>query len=171
MPVWKTFKNNWDDISILMARIFISLVFIVFGLFYIFHFSGVKILFLSIKGFPFAAFLLTVAIVMLVGGGLSLIFGYKMKWGCVVLISFLIPITVIYETDFRSLQNGMDFLKNIGLIGGLIILANRDAGRFSIDSYIEKRKSTTKGEKTQNIEYCREELQSTSIIKENTNQS
>lgn len=75
---------------------------------------------------PWTPILLLVATLMELLGSLSLLLGYKEKWGAVFLILFLIPVTVIMhqfwfvEGVAREMQLG-HFLKNLAIIGGLIL--------------------------------------------------
>lgn len=161
--MWKLFKKNIDDIIALLARILMSLIFLLVSVFYALHFSGTKILFLSIKGFPFPAFLLTMAIIILVVGSLSVMIGYKAKWGAGLLIFFMIPITFIYHTNLISIQTGIDLLKNISIIGGLFFAVRMEPGKYSVDNLLlhlgKKRrlKKSTSQHKVVNVDITQQE--------------
>lgn len=144
-------------------------IFLMAGSFYIAHFSGTKILFLSIKGFPFPAFFLTSAITILIIGGLSIITGFRMKWGAYLLIFFLIPTTIIYHTNLISLQTGIDLLKNICIIGGLLLLSNTPPGRYSIDYVVPQKTGKKETAHSENTEGLNEIIHNNeAVIEENT---
>ena len=79
------------------------------------------------------------AIVFEVGGGLSVILGYRARWGALALIVFTVPATLIFH-NFWALE-GMDqqinmimFMKNLSMIGGLSLVAAYGAGPVSLDA-------------------------------------
>lgn len=76
---------------------------------------------------PAVPFFLAGAIALEILGGLSIISGFKARWGVVALIVFLVPATFIFH-GFWAYQ-GMDrqmqminFLKNVSIGGGLLYL-------------------------------------------------
>jgi len=60
-------------------------------------------------------------------GGLSLLTGYKVSWGALVLLVFLVPVTVVMHAfwagpkEMQQIQLAM-FLKNVAIAGGLLVL-------------------------------------------------
>lgn len=82
------------------------------------------------QGLPIPEILLIFTIAFQLLGGLSLLLGYKVKIGSILLILFLIPATLVFHNPATDI-NG--FLKNIGLIGGLLMVMYAGAGALSID--------------------------------------
>ena len=82
------------------------------------------------QGLPIPEVLLIFTIAFQLLGGLSLLLGYKVKIGSILLILFLIPATLVFHNPATDI-NG--FLKNIGLIGGLLMVMYAGAGALSID--------------------------------------
>lgn len=78
------------------------------------------------------------AVILELGGGLSLLLGFRTKLGAVALIVFLIPTTVIFH-DFWSHSGSeqqlqmIHFMKNIAILGGLFMTAGAGAGCCSVD--------------------------------------
>jgi putative oxidoreductase len=70
---------------------------------------------------------------VLVGGGLSVLLGYKARLGALLLIGFLIPATLIFHTNFSEPQQEIQFMKNLGLMGGLLMVVAFGAGPVSLD--------------------------------------
>jgi putative oxidoreductase len=95
---------------------------------------------LTIRGIPFPALFLIIAIIIQILGGFSVLLGYKVKIGALVLIGFLVPITVIYHTNFNNPMTIIDFMKNVSIIGGLLMVAHTPCGKFSIEGWLRKRK-------------------------------
>lgn len=114
----------------LLARICLSAIFIK---------SGIdKILdpvrtqqYMANAGIPLARLLLIPTIIVLVGGGLSVLLGYKSRWGALLLIGFLIPTTLIFHGDLPKEE--ISFMKNLGLMGGLMMIVAFGAGAISLD--------------------------------------
>jgi putative oxidoreductase len=123
----------------LAARICLCLIFINSGIGKIFDFSSTAEM-MTEQGLPIANILLIFTITFQLLGGFSLLFGYQVKLGSILLILFLIPATLVFHNPFVDPNQINDFLKNIGLIGGLLMVIAAGAGALSIDRYTKKTK-------------------------------
>ena len=120
----------------LAGRILFSLIFLMssFG-----HFSEQTIGFAASKGVPLANVLVPLSGIIEFLGAVSIIFGYKTKWGAVLIIVFLLPVTFMLHnfwtiTDPMAQQMDMAaFMKNIGLIGAALMIAYYGSGPLSLD--------------------------------------
>ncbi len=68
-----------------------------------------------------------VAIVLKLGGGLMLMFNYRTSTAAWMLIVFTLLATLMFHMQWDGAQGQMqmtNFLKNLGLIGGLLIFAD-----------------------------------------------
>ena len=106
-----------------LGRVFLSLIFFVTCYGDITGW-GRSTAYMASKGIPAASILLGGAVALKLIGSLSLILGLKVRFGAIVLMLFLIPTTLIMH-DFwmaagadREMQL-TEFLKNVGLLGGL----------------------------------------------------
>jgi len=94
---------------------------------------------MTAKGMPLPELLLLPAIVLLLGGGIGLLLGWKARWAALALILFMIPAT-LYFHDFwnyppQQLVNQFHhFFKNLAIIGALFMIAGMGAGSFSVDA-------------------------------------
>ncbi len=113
----------------LTARVCLCLIFIKAGISHIIGY-GSTVQMMSDQGLPIPDILLIFTILLQLLGGFSLLLGYKVKIGSILLIAFLIPATVVFHNPVSDI-NG--FLKNIGLIGGLLMVIYTGAGALSID--------------------------------------
>ena len=113
----------------LAGRICLALIFLNAGVNHLLGFSGFVSTIAS-KGLPIPVVFGVGAIVALLAGSLSLILGYKTQIGAILLIIFLIPTTLIFHPPVSALT---DFLKNLGLIGGLLIVIASGPGLISVD--------------------------------------
>jgi len=130
-----------NDITLLLGRIFLVLIFLSSGIKKIFGFAGTAG-YMASKGMPITSVLLVGAIILLIVGGLSVLLGFKVKIGTLMLIVFLVPATFIFH-NFWGVEEALkgketiNFMKNVGLIGGLLILHGSGAGKFSLDGRAE----------------------------------
>lgn len=95
--------------------------------------------FMSTKGLPNIPLLLFLAAFVELIGGLSLVLGYKARWGALILMIFLGITTYLFH-DFWNIQGeGRDlqmimFLKNLAIFGGLIYVLACGAGCLACDA-------------------------------------
>lgn len=78
------------------------------------------------------------AIAVEVGGALSLLLGYRARIGAWLLVSFMIPTTLIFHTQFGDPNQMIHFLKNLSITGGLLYVAVYGAGGLSMDAGLER---------------------------------
>jgi putative oxidoreductase len=118
----------------LIARVFLTVIFFKSAFDKITGFGGTQ-QFMAAKGIPQAltGLLLVGAIVAELGGGLSVLLGYKARWGAIALIVFMIPTTLIFHSDFGDRMQVIQFLKNLSLIGGLLMVYSFGSGPISLD--------------------------------------
>jgi putative oxidoreductase len=90
------------------------------------------------KGLPAAPVLLPVAAAAEIAGGLSLLLGLWARLGAIGLIAFLVPTTAIFH-GFWALEGAeqqaqmIQFLKNLAIMGGLLLVAAFGPGGCSVD--------------------------------------
>ena len=118
----------------LAARICLSSIFLKAGIAHILAYSG-TVSMMTEKGLPIPDILLIFTIIFQLLGGLSLLLGYKVKIGSILLILFLIPASFAFHNPATDI-NG--FLKNIGLIGGLLMVIYAGAGALSLDGQSDR---------------------------------
>ncbi|MEO1673201.1 MAG: DoxX family protein, partial [Cyanobacteria bacterium J06631_2] len=85
---------------------------------------------MSAQGMPLTSFLLVGAIALEILGGLSVLLGIKARWGAAMLVIFLVPATLIFHTDFSTELEQAMFLKNLAMLGGLLMLIQHGGGSF-----------------------------------------
>jgi putative oxidoreductase len=72
-------------------------------------------------------------------GALSVLFGYKARWGAVLLL-LLTAGTILISHNFWDMEgldrvrNQTQALKNLAIMGGLLLLAARGPGRFAVNA-------------------------------------
>lgn len=90
------------------------------------------------EGMVAVEILLVGAIIFELGGGLSVLFGFKTWLGAFALIIFLIPTTLIFHdfwqyTGSAQQEQMIHFMKNLAIMGGLFALLGAGPGCCSID--------------------------------------
>ena len=114
----------------LAGRICLALIFLNAG---INHLNGFKGFVETIagKGLPIPSVLAVGSIVFLLLGAISLLLGYKTQIGAWLLIAFLVPTTLAFHPPIGDSLT--DFLKNLALIGGLLMTISNGPGLMSVD--------------------------------------
>ena len=115
----------------LIARIFIALIFLVSGIGKIFNFEGTAGYMKSVGMSGPVEFFLVGAIIFLIAGSLSILLGIKPKIGAILLILFMIPTTFIFHFE-PGTEEDIQLMKNLGLMGGLLMILAYGTGKWSI---------------------------------------
>lgn len=103
------------------------------------HFEEQTIGYAAMKGVPAASLMVPFSGILEALGAISIIIGYKAKWGAWILVAFLLPVTFLMHnfwtiTDPMMRQMDMvSFLKNLSLIGGALMISYFGAGEVSVD--------------------------------------
>lgn len=125
----------FENLLILLARILISSLFLWAGATKIWHWKG-SAEYMQSKKMP--ASLLPAAVVLQLIGGLSVLLGFEARVGVLLLIVFVIP-SAIKMHDFWNLQDPERttqktlFMKDVAVLGGLLLLLITGAGRFAFN--------------------------------------
>lgn len=116
----------------LFARFLLASVFLANGVFKITDLSGTQ-KYMAHYGIPLTGVLVAGAVAVEILGGLSVLTGYKAKWGAVVLFLFLIPTTWVFHTEFSDRMQLIQLLKNLAIMGGLLLLTVHGPGKLSLE--------------------------------------
>jgi len=138
-----------SDSAQLLARILMSIVFIIFGYLQFTNIAGYAANPSVLKAVALTGGILSptviaylVAAIDLFGGILILV-GFQTRWVALVLIIFCIC-TLFIAHNFWTMAgparaaNMGNFYKNIALIGGLLLLMNTGPGSYSVDAKMAK---------------------------------
>ncbi|MGK7936493.1 MAG: DoxX family protein [Xenococcaceae cyanobacterium] len=115
----------------LIARIFLSILFISTGISKIMNPVGTQE-YMAANGIPLTGLLLVMTIAVELLGGISILLGVKARWGATALILFLIPATLIFHTNFSDPNQITQFLKNLAIIGGLLMVIQHGSGAIAL---------------------------------------
>ena len=114
----------------LVARILISALFLLNGIFKISNYDGTVG---WMEGFGIPGILIIPAIILEIVGPILIILGYKAKIAAGFLSLFCIATAVIFHNDFSDQMQLGSFLKNIALAGGFIFIFINGTKDFSLD--------------------------------------
>ncbi len=114
----------------LVARILISALFLLNGIFKISDYDGTIG---WMEGFGIPGILLIPAIILELVGPILILLGYKAKIAAGFLSLFCIATAVIFHYDFSDRMQLVSFLKNIALAGGFLFIFINGTKDFSLD--------------------------------------
>jgi putative oxidoreductase len=122
---------------VVLGRLFYSLIFILasFG-----HFSKPSIQYAAQNGVPMAEILVPLSGIIAFLGGVSILTGYKAKYGAWLLILFLVPVTFmmhkfwLFQDPVGGMIEKIMFMKNLSLLGSACLISYFGSGPFSLKS-------------------------------------
>ena len=115
----------------LFARILISTLFLINGIFKITNYDGTVD---WMEGYGMPGVLLIPAIILEILGPILIIIGYQTKITAAFLSLFCLATAVIFHNDFSNQMQLTSFLKNIALAGGFLFLVVNGSKKFSLDN-------------------------------------
>jgi putative oxidoreductase len=131
--------NTIGSAAELLARIALSVIFLMSGIGKIMDWSGTAAT-MERHGMVAVPFFLGCAILCEIVGGLGLLAGLGTRGAAGLLFVFLIPTTLIFH-DFwnydgpRRMEQTINFLKNLAVLGGLLKFVADGAGAYSVDAW------------------------------------
>ena len=126
-------KSDWHDYLALLGRILIAAIFLMSGINKIMA-PGQTQGYMAQAGMPLTGLFLVAAIILEIGGGLSILFGAYTFWGSLGLLIFMIPTTLIFHTNFADPNQTIHFMKNLAIIGGILYVMESGPERISVDA-------------------------------------
>ena len=120
-----------------LGRIFISSLFIIEAIRKFFS-PDEGMMYMSDYGVPEILFYPSLIFEFVVP--LILIAGFKTRFFASLLFLFVLSVTVIFHTDFTNNMQMISFLKNLAIMGGLLIIISNKPQMCSIDYYLESKK-------------------------------
>ena len=104
------------------------------------HFSSAQISEASAHGVPLATITVPLAGILALVGGVSVMLGYRARFGALLLLIFLVPVTLFMhkfwglpDPQVAMLQK-IQFMKNLSLIGACLLIMHYGSGPYSLDS-------------------------------------
>ncbi len=127
----------WSSLLVLLGRVGISSVFLWAAFAKI---AGIEetMEFMVSKEMPYLGFLLFGSLFLQIIGSFLLLFGFRARLGAVMLALSMMPAGIIFHGfwDLQSIEpllGQMDFMKDIAILGGLLVLAAVGPGKCAFD--------------------------------------
>jgi putative oxidoreductase len=119
----------------LLSRLLIALLFILAGIGKVMGFAGTSA-YIASKGLPMPDVLTVLVIAVELGGGIALAVGCCTKWAAYALAAFTFVVSLIYHNFWAmsgadAHMNQIMFLKNLAIIGGLLLFAIYGPGTYA----------------------------------------
>lgn len=121
----------------LLGRILLAFLFLQSGFDKLLNYNKAAGL-MAARGVPEPQILLPLAIAVLFIGGIMVLVGWKARWGALALILFMIPATLYFHgywsyPEALQLNQFHHFVKNLAIIGALLMLLGMGSGALSVD--------------------------------------
>ena len=122
----------------LIGRLLLALLFLPAGLMKITGFAA-TVGYIGSVGLPLPQLAAVLAIVVEVAGGLALIAGFGTRFAALALALFTLVASFLFHNFWampaeQVMMQQLMFMKNIAVVGGLLVLAAHGAGAFSVDA-------------------------------------
>ena len=112
------------DVLLLLGRVLLTTFFVVEAVDKVRRFKEWTA-FIAEAGMPFPAAEMVLVITLLVLGSVSLLTGWQVRIGAVLLLVFLIPTALLFESSESA-------VKSVSLMGALLLLMAAGPGRFAL---------------------------------------
>ncbi len=115
----------------LFARVLISTLFLINGIFKITNYDGTVD---WMEGYGVPGILIIPAIMIEILGPILIIVGYQTKITAAFLSLFCLLTAIIFHNEFSNQMQLTSFLKNIALAGGFLFLVINGSKKYSLDN-------------------------------------
>jgi putative oxidoreductase len=127
--------DDLQDTAALVGRNMLGLLFVISGVEKIGAFSDTAV-YMASAGLPAVSVLLILAIIVEIGGGGAICLGWQTRLGALVILLFTATVTIVFHRfwnmppDQAAVQR-LFFMKNVSVMGGLILLMAFGPGRMA----------------------------------------
>lgn len=131
---------RYADAVTLVGRSLLAAIFVVSGVMKLAT-PEATAAYIASQGLPAPLALGIAAGLLELAAGLLLAVGFQTRWAAVVLAAFLVPVTALFHNPLglsgaeAQLQLAQ-LLKNLAIMGGLLVVAGVGPGRFSVDARV-----------------------------------
>ena len=119
--------------TILLGRILLAVIFLLSGFGKLTAISGTAAYFGAL-GLPVPTVTAVVVGLIELLGGVAILLGFQTRVAAWVLAIFTIATGLVAHTGWADQMQMIQFLKNLAITGGFILLASSGAGAYSIDA-------------------------------------
>jgi putative oxidoreductase len=129
--------DSRKDVAALVGRVLLAVMFVWAGYGKVTGYDGTAG-YMASAGLPLVGLLLPLTILVELGGGLALMAGWKARWVALILAVFTLLATLTFHKFWNMkgddvMTNTLFFYKNVGVMGGMLMVYAFGPGRFSVD--------------------------------------
>ena len=124
-------NTSVNNASALLGRFLLVAIFIFSGIGKITGYAATQG-YMESMGVP--GFILPLVILLEVFGGLAILVGFKTRLVAFLMAGFSIVSALIFHADFGDQNQMMNFMKNLAMAGGFLMIVAHGAGAYSIDA-------------------------------------
>jgi putative oxidoreductase len=135
--------NSANDITTLAGRILIAVIFLISGFFKVGGYAQI-VGYAAAMHLPAPGVAIAVAAAVELACGLAILAGFKTRFAAWLLFLYLIPVTYVFH-NFWAAQGQeqqtqmVNFLKNVAIMGAMLVLSVNGAGAYSVDAKLAKK--------------------------------
>ncbi|TRC88998.1 DoxX family protein [Mesorhizobium sp. WSM4310] len=122
-----------SSVTILLGRILLAIIFLLSGFGKLTAISGTAAYFGGL-GLPVPTVTAVVVGLIELLGGLAILVGFQTRVAAWVLAIFTVATGLVAHTGWADQMQMIQFLKNLAITGGFLLLASSGAGAYSIDA-------------------------------------
>lgn len=122
----------------LLGRILLSIIFITGGLGKLAA-AGPTIAYIGSHGLPFPELAYYVSVIVELGGGLLVLFGFQARLAALVLAGWCVVTGVLFHYHPGDQGQMINYYKNLAMAGGFLQLLALGAGAWSVDALLRRR--------------------------------
>ena len=133
------------NLTALAGRFLLALIFVLSGFGKITNMSGAAG-YMAHAGLPHALIYpaMFASIAVELGLGLLIMIGFKARWAALIIFLWFIPVTIMFHflpyreaaahgNAMSAMAQQINFMKNLSIMGGLLLLASFGSGAWSVD--------------------------------------
>jgi putative oxidoreductase len=135
--------NSTSDITTLAGRILIAVIFLISGFFKVGAYAQM-VGYATAVHLPAPGAAIAAAAAVELACGLAILVGFKARFAAWLLFLYLLPVSYFFH-NFWAVQGQeqqmqmVNFLKNMAIMGGLLVLSVNGAGAYSVDGKLAKK--------------------------------
>jgi putative oxidoreductase len=129
------------NFTLLIGRLGLSLIFILSGIGKIAAYNATTQVLIA-HGLPPG--LLPLVIFAELGGGLAVLCGFLTRWAAIGLFVYTLLAAVLFHNNFADHGQWINFMKNLAIAGGFLVLAVHGPGMLSLDAWRRRRRQRKK---------------------------
>lgn len=123
-------SNTLNNTATLAGRAMLAAIFIIAGFSKIGAYAGTQA-YMESAGLP--GLLLPAVITFEILGGIAILAGFQTRVVALMLAGFTLMASLLFHSDFSQQMQMILFMKNIGLIGGFMVLAAQGPGEWAFN--------------------------------------